>query len=161
ERRYTIGSFPEWSVVAARREAGELKKLVDRGHDPMAERHEERAAPTVGELINRFTSDYLPKKRESTQREYISILEKIVPPELGNTKFAELRHADIDRLHRKLSRHAPYRANRLVAVLSKAMNFGIALGWREDNPARSIERNPEDRRERFLSPVEIAFLSEA
>lgn len=162
ERRYTIGSFPEWSAAAARKEAGDLKKLIDKGHDPMADRHEERAAPTVGELIDRFVSDYLPKKRESTRREYTSILEKIVRPDFGRIKVAELRHIDVDRLHRKISQRAPYRANRAVAVLSKMMNYAVKpLEWRDDNPVRGIERNPEDRRERFLSPVEVAFLSDA
>src|SRR5262245_46291769 len=35
ERRYTIGSFPDWSTTAAREEAKALKKRVDRGEDPM------------------------------------------------------------------------------------------------------------------------------
>jgi integrase len=161
ERRYTIGSFPEWTTAAARKEAGELKKLIDKGHDPMGDRHEDRAAPTVGELIERFVSDYLPRKRDSTRREYLTILEKIVRPELGRTKLADLRHADVDRLHRKVSQRAPYRANRMLAVLSKAINFSITLGWRGDNPVRGVERNHEDRRERFLSPAELAFLSDA
>jgi integrase len=162
ERRYTIGSFPEWSAAAARKEAGDLKKLVDQGHDPMGERHEERAAPTVGELIDRFATDYLPKKRETTRREYSAILEKIVRPELGRTKLADIRHTDIDRLHRKISERAPYRANRVVAVLSKLMSFAVKpLEWRDDNPAKGIERNPEERRYRYLTGDELRRLSEA
>ena len=31
ERRFTIGSFPEWKTAAARIEAAELKKRIDRG----------------------------------------------------------------------------------------------------------------------------------
>ena len=38
QRRITIGSYPDWSVQAARKEAGDLKKLVDKGEDPMGER---------------------------------------------------------------------------------------------------------------------------
>src|SRR5215207_3727300 len=78
ERRYTIGSFPDWSATAARDEAKALKKLVDRGQDPMGERHEERAAPTVGELIDRYVTDILPKRRDSTRREYVAIIEKYI-----------------------------------------------------------------------------------
>ena len=36
ERRYTIGSWPEWSTTAARTEAARLKREIDRGRDPMA-----------------------------------------------------------------------------------------------------------------------------
>jgi integrase len=161
ERRYTIGSFPEWSAAAARKEAGELKKLVDRGQDPMGERHDERAAPTVGELIDRFAADYLPKKRESTRRDYTAILEKIVRPELGRTKLADLHHADVDRLHRKVSQRAPYRANRMAAVLSKAMSYAIKLGWRDDNPVKGLERNQEEHRYRYLTGDELRRLTVA
>ena len=31
ERRYTIGSYPAWSVTAAREEAKELRRRIDRG----------------------------------------------------------------------------------------------------------------------------------
>lgn len=161
ERRYTIGSFPEWTTTAARKEAAELKKLVDRGDDPMAERHDDRAAPTVGELIDRFAADFLPRKRESTRREYAAILDKIVRPELGKVKVADVRHADIDRLHRKVSQRAPYRANRMAAVLSRAMSLAVKLGWREDNPVKGIERNQEERRYRYLTGDELRRLTEA
>lgn len=49
ERRITIGSFPDWSTTAARSEAAELKKIVDRGGDPLGEVKATRAAPTVGD----------------------------------------------------------------------------------------------------------------
>src|SRR6476646_9324693 len=39
ERRYTIGSFPEWRTGAAREQAIKLKKRIDNGEDPMAELH--------------------------------------------------------------------------------------------------------------------------
>jgi hypothetical protein len=84
-----------------------------------------------------------------------------VRPELGRMKLADVKHADVDRLHRKISERTPYRANRMAAVLSKMMNFGLKLGWRDDNPVRGLERNHEDKRERYLSPVELVFLSAA
>ena len=151
ERRYTIGSFPDWSTAAARKEAAELKQRIDRGEDPMGERHDERAAPTVGELIDRFAADYLPRKRESTRRDYLAMLENIVRPELGKMKVMDVRHADIDRLHRKVSERAPYRANRVAAVLSKMLSFAVKLEWREENPVKGLDRNPEERRYRYLS----------
>jgi hypothetical protein len=114
-RLFTIGSFPDWSATAAREEAKALKKRVDKDEDPMGERHEERAAPTVNDLIDRFEADHLPKRRESTIRDYRSILDKLVRPELGKMKVAEVEHVDVDRLHRKLSEQAPYRANRMAA----------------------------------------------
>src|SRR6516225_10137730 len=55
ERRYTIGSFPDWKTAAARSEAGELKKRIDRGEDPLADIRAQREAPTIAELCKRFS----------------------------------------------------------------------------------------------------------
>src|SRR5438552_17767747 len=38
ERRYRIGAYPAWTVAAARAEAKELRKRVDRGDDPAEEK---------------------------------------------------------------------------------------------------------------------------
>src|SRR5690242_9242239 len=35
ERRLTIGSYPGWSVQAARKEAAERKRAIDKGEDPL------------------------------------------------------------------------------------------------------------------------------
>src|SRR5205807_1921648 len=48
-----------------------------------------------------------------------------------------------------------------AAVLSRAMNLAIKLGWREDNPVQGVERNHEERRYRYLSGDELRRLTEA
>src|SRR5688572_3595209 len=50
ERRFTIGSVPDWTVTAARTYAKALKVRVDRGEDPLADIQAEREAPTVADL---------------------------------------------------------------------------------------------------------------
>src|SRR6266700_5188476 len=47
ERRYTIGTFPDWKTAPAREEARELKKRIDRGEDPLGDVEAERGAKTV------------------------------------------------------------------------------------------------------------------
>jgi hypothetical protein len=75
--------------------------------------------------------------------------------------------SDIDGLHRKITkggqrgRGAPYIANRTVAIVSKMLPRAIRWGWRADNPAKGVERNHEERRQRYLSSAEIAALSQA
>ena len=69
ERRYTIGSYPDWSAAAARKQAEDLKRRIDVGYDPMAERLEERSAPTVGDLCALYEEHHLHKKRPSSQRD--------------------------------------------------------------------------------------------
>src|SRR5215472_7884827 len=57
--RKTIGTWPTWSVEAARAEAKELRKRVDRGEDPALEARERREAPTVQDLIDRYITEHL------------------------------------------------------------------------------------------------------
>src|SRR5262245_28961228 len=54
QRRMTIGAYPDWTVAAARKNAKGLKQEVDGGRDPMAKRHEERIAPTIADLWERY-----------------------------------------------------------------------------------------------------------
>jgi integrase len=161
ERRITIGSFPDWSVKAAREQAKSLKRHIDVGEDPMADRDEDRAARSVGQLCDLFEAEYLPSRRATTSEDYRSLIRLYIRPRFGKLKVASLRHTDVASLHREIAKRAPYRANRMLAVLSKMMGLAVKEGWRTDNPTRGIERAPEEKRERFLSPAEIARLADA
>ncbi len=159
ERRYTIGGYPApWTVQGARKKADALKRDVDNGKDPMGDLHAERGAPTMADLTDRYLKDHAVKKR--SERDDKSIISNIVTPGLGRLKVADVRYADIDRLHRKM-KATPYRANRTVSLLSKMFSLAIKWDMRTDNPAKGIERYPEEKRERFLSTDEIQRLSAA
>jgi integrase len=162
KRRFTIGTFPNWSTGAARDEARRLKTLIDRGGDPLGEIKAGRAAPTVADLCDRFIAEHLPRKRPSTQKSYARQIAADIRPALGPLKVAEVAYSDIDRLHRKITaRGAPYRANRVIATLSKMLSLAVRWHWRTDNPCKSIERNDEHKRRRYLSAVELARLTVA
>lgn len=159
ERRYTIGGYPAWSVVAARDEARRLRQEIDRGVDPLADRETEREAPTVNELADRYIAEHAVKKRSGKDDE--AMLRRIVRPEFGNRKVASITFADVDRLHRKLSAKTPYQANRLAALLSKMFSLAVRWQMRPDNPVKGVERNHEERRYRYLNGDELRRLSEA
>jgi integrase len=161
ERRYTIGSFPDWKCAPAREEAKRLKKQIDVGADPMGDVKASRDAKSVADLWDRFEKEHLPKKRESTARDYRALMKNHIRKPLGHKKVAEVDFTDIDSLHRKISKTAPYLANRAVSLLSKMFGLAIKWRWRTDNPAKGIERNDEQKRHRYLSPAELAKLTEA
>jgi Arm DNA-binding domain/Phage integrase, N-terminal SAM-like domain len=141
ERRITIGSFPDWNTAAARGEAAELKKVVDRGGDPLGDIKAARAAPTVDDLCDRFLAEYLPRKRPSTQHTYRLQIENEIRPALGRLKVAEAAFGDIDGLHRRINaRGTPYRANRVIALVSRMFTLAVRWQWRADNPCRGVER---------------------
>jgi integrase len=171
ERLHTIGDAGHWegetwkpgawTVKTARRQAEELRRVVDGGGDPTGDLHSARAAPTVTDLAARFEKEHLPRLRLGTQVEYRRLLRIHILPALGSKRVIDLRHADADALHRKIAETGPYAANRAAAVLSKMLALAIKWELRGDNPARGVERAQEHKRERFLSGAEIARLSAA
>ena len=161
ERRYTIGALQLWRATAAREEAKQLKRLISEGGDPLAEIEEERAAPTVADLCDRFEEEHLPRKRASTAEDYLRMLRVHIRPHFGtHMKVADVVFADVDRLHHSITKEGHlHRANRVVAVLSKMFSLAIRWGMRDDNPCRSIEKNTEHHRRRYSSGDELERLT--
>jgi integrase len=179
QRRITIGPFPRWSAEAARERAKELRRLIDRGHDPAGAKRERRTAPTVQDLIDRYVQDHLPKK--STDKIRVNDENKMLA-EIGkhlgrHTKVIDVHGGDIAQMHRRISESVGrggkprrVRANRILTVCSKMFSLallaraGETLPWRNaalGNPCKGIERNPEEGRERFFSGAELAAISDA
>ena len=163
ERVYTIGSADTWRTADARIKARELRREIEDGGDPLGEIQAEREAPTIGDLIERFRSEHLPKKRPGTVKDYECLLRVHIEPHFGqHTKVADITFGDIDALHRKISAAgSPYQANRAVTVLSKMFALAVRWGWRESNPVKGIERNTEYHRRRYLSGDELVRLIKA
>src|SRR5690348_3284425 len=101
ERRMTIGAYPDWSVSAARLEAARIKREADLGHDPLAERHSAREAPTMAQLCDRYLAEHAVRKR--TGADDRSMIERVIRPRIGSRKVASITFADADALHRKVT----------------------------------------------------------
>jgi integrase len=163
QRRITIGGYPDWSVAAARQAAKDLKREVDRGLDPMGERHTDRAAPTMADLWARYELEHLPRKAVRSQADERSMWRTIILPRFGKMRLASIDSSAIDALHQDITqiRGTPVRANRTVEVLRKAFNLAIRWKWCEENPAAGVRKNPEEKRSRYLNRTEIAALAQA
>jgi integrase len=161
ERRHTIGEFGAWEIGPAREEAKRLRRVVDAGGDPLGELQETRAAPTVEDLFARFEQAHLPRKRARTQRSYRNTIRRDVLPTLGKIKVAAVAYADIDKLHRDISKRAPVQANRMLMYSSKMFALAIKWGMRSDNPCKGVERNHEEKRQRYLVGDELQRLMAA
>lgn len=183
QRRMTIGTWPSWSVTAARDEAKRLKRDIDRGEDPMDIRSTARQAPTVKELIERFVDEHLPKLASGNAKDQASMLNGLVLPEWRSRKVADITPTDVDRLLTKIalgrprpskkapktkrrtplkpSKPTPVRANRAGEVLRKMFSLAVTWKMRTDNPATAFRKRPETARERFLSFDEIQRLADA
>ena len=162
-RRMSLGRHGVLTAEQARRQAFTLLAAVKNGEDPAGERREARRAATVAELAERFDREHIAiRLKPGTAREYRRNLRRFILPALGRLKVAEVTRADIARFHHDL-RHIPYQANRNLEVISKMFTLAELWGLRPDgsNPRRHIRKYPEEKRERYLSPTELAALGEA
>jgi len=161
QRRFSIGQWPEWSVREARDRAGELRRAVREGHDPLAERALDRSAPLMLDLAARYLSDYAERNnRPSSLRNNRQMLEGIILPRFGRHPVAAITRDDLERLHHSL-RGTPYRANRVRALLSVIFRLAIQWKMRSDNPALGLPPYPEERRDRWLRDDELKRLMAA
>jgi integrase len=161
ERRYTVGRYPELTATAARERALHLRGRVLDGHDPLEERERERTEPTLGDLAEQYLEKYAEiHKRQTSLRNDRQMIEKIIVPKLGKHRLKSIGKKDIESLHAGL-KSTPYRANRVLALLSKMFTLAGQWGLRADNPAHGVPRFHEDRRERWLSAEEIHRFSDA
>jgi integrase len=174
-QRYAIGQYPEWTSTAAREEALVLKTKIQgsKQHhvapvNPLEERHKDRAEPTLGDLATEYlATDAESWKRPSTRRNNKHMIERIIRPKLGAHRLKAVGKGDIERLHSSLNRQdgerkpTPYLANRVLGLLSAMFYYAIEKEKLTKNPARGIEKFPEDKRERFLTIEEMQKLREA
>jgi integrase len=173
QRRYTIGAAPDWSLEAARAEARDLRQQVDRGDDPLVDRRLRRDAPTVDELAEHYLEIAKVTKRASSLAEDRRMIQLYIRPALGRHKVENVTRKDVEKLFRSIGGNPnepkpsdrPYRANRLLSLLSTMFGVAIDEGWATTNPARSskngkggIVRYDEQPRERWLSGDEITRL---
>lgn len=170
ERRYTIGRYPTWSVTAAREEAKAIRRRIDRGEDPAADKRERRDAPTMQDLADRYIEEHLPTLAEREHNNQRAMLAAIVSHLGKDRRVAEVHFGDIKAMHRKITeRGRAARANRILAVASKAFSLsllpkeGETKPWRDaaaGNPCKGVARNHEEPRERFFSQAELAAISD-
>ena len=163
ERTHTIGSADTWRTTDARDKARELRREIEDGGDPLGDIEAEREAPTIGDLIERFRAEHLPRKRPSTRDDYERTLRLHIEPHFGqHTKVADVRFEDVDALHRKITKAgSPYQANRTIALLSKMFSLAVRWRMRESNPVKGIEKNREYHRRRYLTGDELVGLTKA
>jgi integrase len=163
-RRVMLGQFGVVTAEVARREATVMLSSVrGAGGDPAALRDANRQSTTMKELGKRFLEQYVPARcKPTTQAEYRRSVELFLDPHFAKQRVRSVTTADVAEFHGALS-HIPYQANRTLGVLSKMMSLAETWGLRDKhtNPCGDIERFPERKRERFLSPTELQRLGQA
>lgn len=163
QRRASLGRYGDVKLEAARLKAQGWLGEVAGGGDPAGRIYEERNIETFDQLADRYLRDYAEvHKKAGSVREDRRNLEVLIRPALGRKQVNAINQADIARFHTSL-RATPIQANRCLALLSKM--FAVAADWgvmpRGLNPAQGVKKFKEKKRERYLTPDELARLGAA
>ncbi len=181
EYRYTIGSYPAWSVAAAREEAKGWRQKIDRGEGhPLGERREARESvkrAREAETYSEAVEDYI--KREQQGRRKNATASEVRRALLREGKgwqddpVASITASSVRKLLEEIrdgsgkeeAKPRPYLANRMHAYLSLFFKWCAEPGI-EKVPASPMIglRRPwegEEARQRFYSDDEIKGLWKA
>jgi len=162
-RRLTLGAHGVLTPDDARKQAVQKLAAVARGEDPADERRRNRHGLTVREAAALYLNEHLiPKRKPLTVEHFKQVCRCGIFPLLGSRKLASLRLQDVERMHRAW-RDTPTKANHSLNWLSAVFSFAerrelLPAGG---NPCRLVARYSVKRRERFLTPAEMARLGEA
>lgn len=163
-RRQTIGRYPAVSLASAREQAATAIKAADVGVDLAAQQAaaaEAAARDTFGALAELFLERHA-KKRKRTWTEDQRILNRDLLPVWRDTPVRALTRRAIREHIDAIADRAPTMANRVLALTSTILNFGLDREWLDANPAARLRKpGQETARERVLTDAEIRQLWQA
>ena len=152
-RRVSLGPVSLKTVAEARRECHARKA------EPEATRAPRRVAPLFRDFIEgAWKEAHFEGYKPSTRKGVRSVLDRQLLPAFGAKPLDRITPEQIGRWFDRFSRTAPGNANHALDLLTQIINFAIARGHLETNPARSVERNPRRVLTRFLSREEVSRL---
>ena len=152
-RRVSLGPVSLKTVAEARRECHARKA------EPEATGAPRRAAPLFRDFVEgAWKEAHFEGYKPSTRKGVRSVLDRQLLPAFGSKPLDRIVPEQIGRWFDRFSRTAPGNANHALDLLRGIMNFAIARGHLETDPARAVERNPRQVLTRFLSREEIARL---
>lgn len=170
ERRKTIGSWPTWSLEAARTEARDLVQRIDRGDDPLEAKRRRRAEPTMADLALQWLDKQTALKSIVTIRGLV--INDIVPT-LGDLKVTDVRRRDVIDMVETKAEKTPRSAAQLLIYTRKILSYAADREIIPANPVADLkptsitvkgQRNPlkAKSRDRVLGHDEIrAFWTNA
>lgn len=157
--RHTIGSLARYSLAAARAEARELFKRVDRGEILRLPKETPSAPGTVDALIEEFERRYLKVHRKNPGKVRRALERELIEqkPKWKDIPVAEITRGDIHaKLDRLMDEGKEYAANRLLEAVRLLFAYAETRGYIDASPAASIKKPAKERpRDRTLDHDEI------
>ena len=163
--RITLGEHGRLTAEEARDAAKKLLGAVANGADPVAKRKAEKAVPTFKDVAEAYIAKHVRRHRkERTAEGYDALLRLHLLPTLGALRITDIKRHHVTVIHDAMTGN-PGAANRALSVLSAVWTWAATRAYADIglsiNPAKGIERNREESRERFLSAEELSRLGDA
>ena len=127
QKRLKIGVHVQITTEEARVLAIKQLSQVVHGEDPMEQKKTEMALPQMSELAVQYFERHAERKRAKSQNEDKAMLGRYILPAFGDKRVSQVTFYQIQSLHLKL-KNIPYRANRILALLSKMFTLSDRLG---------------------------------
>jgi integrase len=158
--RATIGSYPAMELYEAREQSVTMRKAVEAGRNPIAERKAARSGVgSFGRLAARYLAEYAERRKRSHKRDARNLELHVLPHWKAKAATAIERGDVIELVERLVTAGKPVAANRVQALVSKVFSFGIDAGALKFNPChRMAKRGTETAGRRVLSDPEIRLL---
>jgi integrase len=152
-KRYTIGAYPSVSPEEARTRA---KAIL--GHITLGTLHSATSAlpdvPFKAEIEKYYQEHVKTKCKPTTQKDQRYMIDKHILPFFGKLSLGDVDHLMVRSFHTTLGSKHPYRANRVLALLSKFFSYRQI----RPNPCLGVEKFKERKRNRLMTPEEIRTL---
>jgi integrase len=163
KRIATLGRGDVLRLDAARKKAVAYLGQVAEGLDPQAPKDTLKAAGTVKSLADAYIERHA-KLKKNIWADDESYLARHLLPRFGTRLALAITTDDMATLHAEIGTKHPYAANRLLEIVRKMYNLGRKWGLvpiDKASPASGVERFPETKRRRFVTPDELPQLSKA
>lgn len=136
-----LGSLDFVSLAAARVAAYENRKLARSGGDPLAERRQSKAVMTFEEAAREVHKLHLPTwKNPKHGDQFINTLATYAFPTIGTTRMTEVSSSDVLAVLQPIWLTKAETARRVKQRINTVMKWGIAKGWRKDNPVDAVDK---------------------
>ena len=154
-KRVSLGPVASTTVDDVRRHCHAVMAEPDPGKSTDATRD----APLFRDFVaGPWRESHFSRYKAWTQRGVRSALSSQLLPAFGGTPLDQITRDQVLRWFVSHSRTAPGGANRVLGILRQILNFAVACGHLDTNPARGVTMNRRTARTRFLSRDELRRL---
>lgn len=160
DREVTIGEYGTWNLKAARLHAHEVRRQIDIGFDPLAEREHASRMLSVGDAVEQYCQRHADQ--QTNGHKVRRVLQMHFVSTFRHSKLQEIRRRDVIGLVEGLAATYPRQAAMLLTYIK------LVFAWAEDrevidaNPVATLKpykidpRMKATPRRRVLSDVEIS-----